>query len=181
MSTAVAATPVLIFAAAVGVRLTLVGGSQTSGHTVYTATYDVADANVLKTGVTIDVSGAQDANGNTQQDYTAQPTSGIDTLYPTVTDVPVNELLISDADAGTGHFTVAVTFDEAMSTALASTPVLTFAPAVAETPTLPALTLHDALPIYTATYDVADANVLKTGVTIDVSGAQDANGNTQQD
>ena len=36
-----------------------------------TATYDVSDANVLANGVTVDVTGAQDANGNAQTDYTA--------------------------------------------------------------------------------------------------------------
>ena len=52
--------------------------------TIYTATYDVADANVLVPDVTIDVTGAQDANGNAQQDYTPEAEFSIDTLNPTV-------------------------------------------------------------------------------------------------
>ena len=38
-------------------------------------------------GVTVDVTGAQDANGNAQQDYTALAEFDIDTANPTVTSV----------------------------------------------------------------------------------------------
>ena len=51
------------------------------------------------------MTGAQDAAGNLQQDYAALPEFSIDTLNPTVTDVNVSDLLISDADTA-GNFTV---------------------------------------------------------------------------
>ena len=53
----------------------------------------------------------------------------IDIVNPSVTDVTVNDLTITDADVGTGTFSVQVTFSEAMNTA--ATPTLTFAPDVA--------------------------------------------------
>ena len=71
--------PTLTFAPAVASTLTLRGGVWSAGNTTYTATYNVADANVLANGVTIDVTGAQDANGNAQQDYTALAEFSIDT------------------------------------------------------------------------------------------------------
>ena len=49
--------------------------------------------------MTVDVTGAQDANGNAQNDYTAQAEFSIDTANPTVTTVTVNDLVITDADA----------------------------------------------------------------------------------
>ena len=51
-------------------------------NTTFTATYNVADANVVANGVTIDVTGAQDANGNAQTDYTALAEFNIDTGNP---------------------------------------------------------------------------------------------------
>ena len=39
----------------------------------------MADANVVANGVTVDVTGAQDANGNAQQDYTPLAEFSIDT------------------------------------------------------------------------------------------------------
>src|SRR5438067_1478465 len=49
-----AATPTLTFAPDVSSTLSLTGGVWSAGNTTYTATYDVADANVLKTGVTVE-------------------------------------------------------------------------------------------------------------------------------
>ena len=54
-------------------------GAWSAGDTTYTATYDVADANVAVANVTVDVKGAQDANGNAQTDYTPLAEFGIDT------------------------------------------------------------------------------------------------------
>src|SRR5437867_10693369 len=98
---------------------------------------------------------------------------------PTVTDVTASDLLITDSDAGTGTFNVAVTFSEAMD--ISATPTLTFAPAVASTLTFSSGAWNAGHTVYTATYDVADANVDTANVTVDVTGAQDAHGNAQQD
>ena len=53
--------------------------------------------------MTVDVTGAQDANGNAQKDYTALAEFSIDTVNPTVTTVTANDLVITDADAGDRH------------------------------------------------------------------------------
>ena len=79
--------------------------------------------------VTIDVTGAQDANGNAQQDYTAEAEFSIDTLNPTVTAREVSDLQITDADTGEGTFQVTVTFNRRW-TRRRSNPTLTFAPAL---------------------------------------------------
>ena len=181
MDTSVAATPVLTFAPGVATTLTLTGGVWSAGDTTYTATYDVADGNVDHDSVTIDVTGAKDAAGNAQQDYTPESEFAIDTLNPTVTTVTASPTTITDATAGTGTFTVTVVFGEAMDTSVAATPVLTFAPGVATTLTLTGGVWSAGDTTYTATYDVADGNVDHDSVTIDVTGAKDAAGNAQQD
>ena len=48
-------------------------------------------------GVTVDVTGAQDANGNAQTDYTALAEFSIDTANPSVASVTANDPLITDA------------------------------------------------------------------------------------
>ena len=63
------------------------------GNTVYTVNYEVADANVVVNGVTVDVTGAQDANGNAQLDYTPLPEFAIDTVNPTVAIVVTDNIL----------------------------------------------------------------------------------------
>ena len=180
MDTSVAATPVLTFAPGVATTLTLTGGVWSAGDTTYTATYDVADGNVDHDSVTIDVTGAKDAAGNAQQDYTPESEFAIDTLNPTVTTVTASPTTITDATAGTGTFTVTVVFGEAMDTSVAATPVLTFAPGVATTLTLTGGVWSAGDTTYTATYDVADGNVDHDSVTIDVTGAKDAAGNASK-
>ena len=72
-------------------------GAWSAGGTTYTATYDVADADVAVADVTVDVEGAQDANGNAQKDYTPLAEFSIDTLNPTVVSVDASDQLITDA------------------------------------------------------------------------------------
>ena len=71
--------------------LTFSGGVWSAGDTTYTATYNVADANVDHDGVTVDVTGAKDANGNAQMDYTPLAEFSIDTLNPTVVSVTASD------------------------------------------------------------------------------------------
>ena len=79
--------PVLTFDPAVASTLSLTGGSWNAAGTVYTATYGMTDAGVVANGVTVDVSGAQDAAGNAQDDYTGEAEFSIDTTNPTATVV----------------------------------------------------------------------------------------------
>ena len=78
--------------------------------------------------MTVDVTGAKDANGNDQVDYTPLAEFSIDTLNPTVVSVTANDALITDADAVTDTFSVAVVFDQAMEADGSADPTLTFAP-----------------------------------------------------
>jgi hypothetical protein len=103
--------------------------------------------------------------------------SGGDTVAPTVSSVTANDLVITDADVGTGTFKLAVTFSEAMKTS--ATPILTFGTSVASTLTLTGGVWSAGNTVYTATYKVADGNENLTNVTVDVTGAQDASGNAQ--
>ena len=144
-------------------------------NTAATATF-IAAQNSVADG-SVEVVSFTDVVGNPGTGDTDTVT--IDTVNPSVTDVTVNDLTITDADVGTGTFSVQVTFSEAMDPA--TTPTLTFAPDVASTLTQSGAGVWSAgNTVYTATYDVADANVVANGVTIDVTGAQDAEGNAQQ-
>ena len=153
-------------------------GVWNAAGTIYTATYNVTDANVDVNAVTVGVSGAQDAAGNAQQTYTAATEFEIDTVNPTVTDVTASDLVITDVDAGTGTLSIAVTFSEAISKLVA--PTLTLSPDVSGSVAFGSGVWNAAGTIYTATYNVTDANVDVNAVTVGVSGAQDAAGNAQQ-
>jgi len=171
--------PTIAFDPAVGGTLTFNSGGWT-GNDTYQASYDVADANVDVDNVQIDVTGAKDAAGNAQQDYTPENEFGIDTLNPTVTNVVANDALITDADTpGDATFVVTIDFSEPMDTGVA--PTVTFTPAVASTLTLDPSSGWDDNDTYLAKYDVADGNVDVDNVQIDVTGAKDAAGNAQQD
>ena len=101
----------LTFAPAVASTLTLSGGSWNAAGTIYTATYDVADAGVVATGVTVDVSGAQDANGNAQDDYTAEAEFSIDTAEVVRANTTDVQLLITSplTDQESMNFVIAAT------------------------------------------------------------------------
>ncbi|MCK5246715.1 hypothetical protein KAR02_07440, partial [Candidatus Bipolaricaulota bacterium] len=61
-------------------------GSYNVADTVWTETFTMTDNNEdIPAGVTVDVSGAKDAAGNDQQDYSPQAEFPVDTLNPTVT------------------------------------------------------------------------------------------------
>lgn len=79
-----AVAPVLTLPAEVASTLALVSGSWNSEGAAYTATYRVADAGVDVRDISVNVSGAVDAAGNTQQNYSAQVDFSIDTTSPTL-------------------------------------------------------------------------------------------------
>src|SRR5262245_48938089 len=88
-------------------------------------------ANALTADVTVDASGPKYALGNLQQDYMLSIEIR---RHPQYTLFPYTTLfrsLISDADAVTDTFSIAVTFSEAMDPLTA--PTLTFAPDVSST------------------------------------------------
>ena len=108
--------------------------------------------------MTVDVTGAKDANGNAQVDYTPLAEFSIDTLNPTVASVTANDVLITDATAGTGTFSVAVVFDQAMDRRRGESDA-DLRPGVASTLSFTAGVWSAGNTTYTASYNVADADV----------------------
>ena len=125
--------PTLTFGQDVSGTLSFVSGTWINA-TTFEATYSIADGNEELGDVTIDVAGAKDLAGNTQADYTPEAEFSVDTENPSVVSVDVNDTLLTDADVGTGEFTVTVVFDQAMDTGV--DPTLTFSPDVSGTLTL---------------------------------------------
>ena len=168
--------PTLTFGSTVTGSLTFNSGSWTDSDT-FVANYNFADNNVTLSNITIDVTGTQDVALNPQQNYAEQSEFSIDTVNPTVTNVAVNDTLLTDADIGTDKLVVTIDFSEAMNTSVA--PTLTFGATVTGT-----LAFHNGSwtdsDTYVANYNVSDNNVTLSNVTIDVTSAQDAAGNTQQ-
>ena len=99
---------------------TVVGGTlrrwlTATAHHAGTATFTAADGFYRhRLGVGRPAAGS-DADGNPGAG--GSDTVAIDTLNPTVVSVTANDLVITDADVGTGTFSVAVTFSAAMDTA----------------------------------------------------------------
>ena len=77
-----AVVPTLTFTPAVSTTFTNPSGAWSVGNTVYTWTYDVADAGVNVADVDVTVSGGQDVAGNTQVANTNTDYVDIDTQNP---------------------------------------------------------------------------------------------------
>lgn len=103
------ANPVFTFSPQLHGTLSLAGGAWSSGNTVYTATFDVADANVDVLIVATTVSGAKTAAGSPQPAHGGVAAFGIDTLNPQVT-VDIAETALG---AGSSVSVVTFTFTEA--------------------------------------------------------------------
>ena len=174
-----AVIPTLTFAPNPATTLTNPSGAWNIGNTVYTWTYNIVDAGVTVADIDVTVAGGQDIAGNIQVAQTNTNYIDIDTQNPLISSVDASPTLIADADAGTGTFTVTIDFSEPMDQTVA--PTLTFSPAVGTTLILDATSAWLNNTTYVARYDVADGNVDHDSVTIDVTGAQDAAGNAQQD
>ena len=104
-------------------------------------------------------------------------------LEPQVLSVEVSDTSITDSDAGSS-FDVTVTFDQAMNTALAFQPVLTFDPDVLTAGTLmnpSAGTWSVGDTVFTRTFDIADVGVEVANIEIDVTGAQNPLAEAQAD
>ena len=164
--------------------LTVVGGgitglAATGDPLIWTATFTAEDGYDGEGSVTVAAAAFTDAAGNTNAASTAA-TVTIDTLNPEVLTVVASDLVIADADAGTGTFTVAVTFDEAMQSDGSADPVLAFGEDVSGTLAFTGGVWTVGDTVYTATYDVSDDNVDISAITIGVTGGEDLTGNAQQ-
>lgn len=148
----------------------------------YSATYTVQEGDASRiSGDDIPVSVVlSDTAGNVSTAYTApisQNADGIDAARPILEGVITPSVpTITDAQVGSGTFTLAVSFNEVMDTAIA--PTIDF-PAEDPTNTLTFVSgswVDSAT--YIASFNTDDANEVVTNVDVRVSNAQDAAGNT---
>jgi hypothetical protein len=155
-------------------NFTLVGGSWNAEGTGYLVNYVILDGNSQASGVSFSATGAEDLAGNAQDAATSSNSLSFDTKNPMVNQVTASATMLADADAGL-PFELSITFDEAMSDV---DPDITF---IADIPSLS----HDAAAsswqgnTYIAVFNLTDANVEVTNIPVQISGAADAVGNTQ--
>ncbi|MCP4942230.1 MAG: DUF4347 domain-containing protein, partial [Planctomycetaceae bacterium] len=189
--------------------LSQIGSSLTDSGDLMLYGCDVAQGEIgqafisaLATATDADVAASNDRTGNAglSGDWVLESSSGdvgtaaliddvVTTDYayvldqPEVLSVEVSDTTITDSDDGSS-FDVTVTFDQAMNTAGASQPTLTFAPDVLLTGTLinpSAGTWSGGDTVFTKTFDVADVGVEVANVEIDVTGAQNSLAEAQTD
>jgi hypothetical protein len=96
--------------------LTSAGGEWINDHT-YIANFTLADNNTEMLVPTIQVKDAIGANEVAQQPYIGLGFY-IDTKNPTVTDATISGNMITDAQVGTGGFSVTLVFDEEMDSSV---------------------------------------------------------------
>jgi hypothetical protein len=168
------ADPSISFSA--GTWASLGDGDYNPADTEWTETFTLTDNNEEISGVTIDVSGTKDANGNDQQGYTPLPEFDIDTVKPWVTDVTVDTDPVYEGDLT--QF-VTVTFSEAMRDDATADPTITFGAGTWASAGDGAYNPADT--IWTETFTLTDNDEEIDDVTVDVTGAKDAAGNNQED
>jgi len=103
--------------------------------------------------------------------------SDTDITPPSVSSVAVSDTLLSDVDAGE-TFTVTIDFSETMDTGI--NPTISFSPDHGGTLTSGTPSWPDS-DTFTMTYTVANTDIDVDTVQIDVTGAEDVAGNSQQD
>jgi large repetitive protein len=167
--------PTISFAPTVASTLTQASAAWTDS-THYKAIYNVAASGITLSNVSISVTGGQDGNGNTPAVYSGSTTFNIDMQGATVTAVTASPTTIAVSTVGSGTFSVTATYSEAMDTT--SAPSISFSPDVTSTISFASGSWTDNTH-YKALYNVANAGVNVSGVNIAISGAKDANGNTQ--
>jgi len=122
-----------------------------------------------------------------QISQTSELAISIDTQNPGVTDIDASgaldtsssaeDFIIVGAEAGSGALTLVVTYGEAMDKTVA--PIIAFSPSVASTLTFASGSWDSEGLVYTAIFDVADADVEVSSVDVTISGAKDLAGNLQ--
>ena len=157
--------------------------SHWTSQTTYVAGFDVADADVRASGVSIGVAGARDAAGYDQARYSRTEVFSIDTLDPPptlahVVGTTASLRIVTDNNLGTAAFSVRITYDQTMR--LGCIPTVTFSPDLTGTLSYnPAQSWWINNRTFTAAFDVADADVVVAGVGIGVTGARDTASNVQ--
>ena len=169
------ADPVITFSS--GSWTSSADGTYNATDEEWTETFTLTDADSNVSDVTIDVTGTKDAAGNDQNNYVPEAEFDIDSENPTVSDVSVSDVFLTDVDDA-GTFWVNVTFSEHMDTS--SVPVFTFSPDVNDTANLTWDSgSWDGNTMYNASFTFADTASNVSDVTIDVTGTKDDIGNDQ--
>ena len=165
-------TPTLIISPNVAGTLTQSAGWWINKRIFY-AQYDVTDANVNVSNISLVLWGAKDASGNAQAAYHGPSGFSIDTLDPApappaVLSATPSVATVTDNNVGTAAFSVRIVYNEPMNTNL--NPVVTFSPDVASTLTYNrAQSWWVSNTTFVARFDVADANVAVANVGINVT------------
>jgi len=157
--------------------LTLQTNEWINGNT-YQITYLVDDADETLFQIFFQVTGAVDLDGFTQATYIQDYLFAIDTENPTSAP-SLEAAFANDATAANGTYTVTIGYDENMLQATEPTVTLI------GTDVEGSLLLNEAMSewtngeLYTAVFDMVDANAEIIGIDVDVSGALDQAGNLQ--
>ncbi len=175
MSTATA--PTIAFTPAIASTLSFKTGSWDATHTLYTASFNVAEAAVNVSAVAVAVSAAKSADGDLQVAKSQAAVFAVDTVSPTVTAITPGAANITEALVGSGTFTLAVTYSGAMNAGVV--PAITFNPGLAATLTFNSGSWNTLHTVYTATYNVADSGVSSSGIAVTVTGGHNADSNLQ--
>lgn len=149
------------------------------GPSQYHAVFNLNDANAQHESVLVQSALAQDLAGNDQAILMLEELLHLDTRNPVVAGSAFPSL-INDDLAASGQFSIQVEFDEEMD--LAFEPQIGFEGGdPSGTLSLnPVLSGWDNGQIYTAVFDVVDADVDLSGLTVVVNGGVDAPGNLQE-
>ncbi len=99
------------------------------------------------------------------------------TANPNILTVTPSVAAITNAQVASNGFSIAVTYNSAMNTAV--NPTIAFSPDVSSTLTLASDGWDSTHTVYTAVYNVADAGVSASGVQVTISGGQNSAGNVQ--
>ena len=173
--------PLLVFVPDVSSTLAFQGGSWIDSDT-YRAMFDVSDADVESESIIIDVTGAKDASGNDQEDYTPQSELSIDTKNPQATVTTTQTTIGGGSPIYENDLvmTVIISYDEDMDTS--TRPTVTLENEVAARWTGPTDgNWGGSTDTYTATFthDGAEEEILGTvhARVADQSGATDLVGN----
>jgi len=162
---------------------TLTPVSSSDGGVTWIATFTPdMDVEEISSVITLDNSGVYDVAGNPGQGTTDSLPIAIDTIAPEVVGISVDDLNLTDVDAG-NTLTLTVNFSEVMDTSVM--PTLVFSEDVfnALNPSLQVSSESWDISgqTLTVTYDILDGGVDFDTVTVDVVGAQDVTGNANVD
>jgi heat shock protein HslJ len=152
--------------------LVLSGSSNWSNNTTFQAIYNLTDQGERLRDIDVSVSGAQDLNLNVQVTGSQNDILNLD-MDPQVTNLSVNDQMLTDKDARSDVFLVTITYSEPMNTNIA--PTLTFSSSdVTNSLILSGTSNWQSNTVYLGYYTLIDQGVTINNIGITVTGGQDA-------